>query len=148
MKVILKEDVKDLGHIGEMLSVKDGYARNFLIPRGLAVEANPKNIKALEHERRKIQELVKKAKAGADELASKLSGKTVTIKAKAGEEDKLFGSVTSMDIAEALKKEGFDIDRKKIVLDDPIKRLGSYTVSIKIHPEVSAQLTVQVEKVD
>ncbi|MBF0505508.1 MAG: 50S ribosomal protein L9 [Nitrospirae bacterium] len=144
MKVILKEDVKDVGHIGEMLTVKDGYARNFLIPRGLALEANPKNIKALEHEKRKIQEVVKKAKSGAEEVASKLSAVTLTIKAKVGEEEKLFGSVTAMDIAEALKKEGLDVDRKKIVLEEPIKRLGSYTVGVKVHPEVSAQFTVQV----
>ncbi|MCL5062647.1 MAG: 50S ribosomal protein L9 [Nitrospirae bacterium] len=144
MQVILKEDVKDLGHIGDLVNVKEGYARNFLIPKGLAVEANPKNLKALEHEKRKIQELVKKAKTAAEELASKVSGTTVTIKAKAGEEDKLFGSVTVMDIADALKKEGMDIDKKKIVMEEPIKRLGNYTVSVKIHSEVSAQLNVQV----
>lgn len=144
MKVILREDVKDLGHIGEMLTVKDGYARNFLLPRGLALEANPRNVKALEHEKKKIQEVVKKAKSGADELSAKIAATTITIKAKAGEGDKLFGSVTAMDLAEALKKEGLDIDRKKIVLDEPIKRLGNYTVSVKIHPEVSAQFTVQV----
>ncbi|MDA8214340.1 MAG: 50S ribosomal protein L9 [Nitrospiraceae bacterium] len=146
MQVILKEDVKDLGHIGDLVNVKEGYARNFLIPKGLAVEANPKNLKALEHEKRKIQELVKKAKTAAEELASKVSGTTVTIKAKAGEEDKLFGSVTVMDIADALKKEGMDIDKKKIVMEEPIKRLGNYTVSVKIHSEVSAQLNVQVVK--
>lgn len=146
MQVILKEDVKDLGHIGDLVNVKEGYARNFLIPKGLAVEANPKNLKALEHEKRKIQELVKKAKTAADELASKVSGTTVTIKAKAGEEDKLFGSVTVMDIADALKKEGMDIDKKKIVMEEPIKRLGNYTVSVKIHSEVSAQLNVQIVK--
>jgi large subunit ribosomal protein L9 len=144
MQVILKSEVKDLGHIGEVLNVKDGYARNFLIPRGLAVEANQKNIKAFEHEKRKIQELAKKAKAGAQDLASRLSAVSLTIKAKAGEEDKLFGSVTAMDIADALKKEGFDIDKKKIQLEDPIKRLGSYTVAVKIYPEVSAQVSVQV----
>jgi len=144
MKVILREDVKDLGHIGEVLTVKDGYARNFLLPRGLASEANLKNVKALEHEKRKIQETVRKAKSGAEELSSKISALTITIKAKAGEEDKLFGSVTVMDIAEALKQEGLDIDRKKIVLEEPIKRLGNYTVSVKVHPEVAAQFTVQV----
>lgn len=144
MKVILKEDVKDLGHIGEMLNVKDGYARNFLLPRGLALEANPRNVKALEHEKKKILEMVKKAKSGADELAARIAATAITIKAKAGEEDKLFGSVTAMDLAEALKKEGLDVDRKKIILDEPIKRLGSYSVSVKIHPEVSAQFTVQV----
>ncbi|MDI6727558.1 MAG: 50S ribosomal protein L9 [Thermodesulfovibrionales bacterium] len=144
MQIILKENVKDLGHIGDVVNVKDGYARNFLIPKGLAVEANPKNIKALEHEKRKIHELAKKVKASAEELAARISGTSVTIKAKTGEEDKLFGSVTAMDIADALKKEGIDIDKKKIVLDEPIKRLGSYTVNVKIHSDVTAQLNVQV----
>ncbi len=144
MKVILREDVKDVGHIGEMLTVKDGFARNFLLPKGLALEANTKNVKALEHEKRKIQDTVKKAKSGAQELSSRIAAVTVTIKAKSGEADKLFGSVTAMDIAEALKQEGFDIDRKKIVLEEPIKRLGNYTVSVKVHPEVSAEFTVQV----
>lgn len=144
MKVILKEDVKDLGHMGEMLNVKDGYARNFLLPRGLALEANPRNLKALEHEKKKILEMVKKAKSGADELAARIAATAITIKAKAGEEDKLFGSVTAMDLAEALKKEGLDVDRKKIILEEPIKRLGSYSVGVKIHPEVTAQFTVQV----
>ncbi len=101
MQVILKENVKDLGHIGDVVNVKDGYARNFLIPKGFAIEANPKNIKAMEHEKRKIQELAKKAKASAEELSAKVSGTTITIKAKSGEEDKLFGSVTAMDIADA-----------------------------------------------
>ncbi len=144
MKVILREDIKDLGHIGEMLTVKEGYARNFLLPRGLALEANLKNVKALEHEKRKIQETVRKAKSGAEDLSSNIAAVTITIKAKAGEEDKLFGSVTAMDIAEALKQEGLDIDRRKILLEEPIKRLGNFTVSVKVHPEVSAQFTVQV----
>lgn len=144
MQVILKEDVKDLGRIGDIVEVKDGYARNFLIPRGLAVEANPKNIKALEHEKRKIQEAAKKLKSSAEDLKSRMEGKTIIIKAKAGEEDKLFGSVTAMDIAEALKKEGIDVDKKRIIIDEPIKRLGSYNVTVKIHPEISAQLIIQV----
>ncbi|HCL81552.1 MAG TPA: 50S ribosomal protein L9 [Nitrospiraceae bacterium] len=144
MQVILKDNVKDVGHIGDMVNVKDGFARNFLIPKGFAVEANPKNLKALEHEKRKIQELVKKAKSAAEDMAAKISGTSITIKAKSGEEDKLFGSVTAMDIAEALKKEGLDVDKKKIVIDEPIKRLGSYTVSVKIHQEVSAQVNVHI----
>ncbi|BCB96725.1 50S ribosomal protein L9 [Dissulfurispira thermophila] len=144
MQVILKENVKDLGHIGEVVNVKDGYARNFLIPRGLAVEANPKNIKAMEHEKRKIQELAKKAKASAEELSARIYQTAITIKVKTGEEDRLFGSVTAIDIADALKKEGIDVDRKKIVIDEPIKRLGDYTVSVKIHPDVTAQLNVKV----
>lgn len=146
MQIILKEDVKNLGRIGDIVQVKDGYARNFLIPKGLAVEANTKNIKTLEHEKRKIQEIAKKAKDSAENIASKISSTTVTIKAKAGEEDKLFGSVTAMDIADALKKEGIDIDRKKIVMNEPIRRLGSYTVNVKIHPDVLAQLNLQIEK--
>lgn len=144
MQVILKEDVKSLGHLGDMVNVKDGYARNFLIPKGLAVEANPKNVKALEHEKMKMLERIKKAKVGAEDMAVRLSGTTVTIKAKAGEEDKLFGSVTAMDIAEALKGEGLDIDKKKIVLEEPIKRLGSYAVGVKVYQDVLAQLKVIV----
>lgn len=144
MQIILKENVKNLGNAGDIVNVKDGYARNFLIPKGLAVVANPKNIKMLEHERKKIQELARKAKLSAEEVASKIGETTVVITAKAGEEDKLFGSVTAMDIAEALKKQGIDIDKRKIILEEPIKRLGNYTVKIKLHSEVTAQLNVQV----
>jgi len=144
MKVILKNDVKDLGHVGEVVNVKDGFARNFLVPQGLAVEASTKNVKVFEHEKKKIQEMAKKVKSGAAGLAEKISAAKIIIKAKAGEEDKLFGSVTSMDIADALKAEGIEIDKKKIQLDEPIKRIGEYTVPIKLHSEVSAQLNVQV----
>ncbi len=144
MKVILKSDVKDLGRMGEVVNVKDGFARNFLVPQGLAVEASTKNVKAFEHEKKKIQELAKKVKVGAAGLAEKIAATKIVIKAKAGEEDKLFGSVTAMDIAEALKAEGLEIDKKKLVLDEPIKRLGEYTVAIKLHQEITAQLNVQV----
>ncbi len=144
MNVILKEDVKNLGKMGEFVSVKEGYARNFLLPRGLAVEANDKNVKEFEHTKRQIIERAGKIKTDAETIAARVSGKTVTIAAKAGEEDKLFGSVTAMDIAEALKKDGIEVDRKKIHLDDAIRRLGTYTVSIKVHPEVSAELNIQV----
>lgn len=144
MKVILKEDVKNLGSMGQVVTVADGFARNFLVPKGLAVEASSKNIKALEHAKRVIQEKAQKAKDAMRELADKLSGFTLVIKAKAGEEGKLFGSVTSMDIAEQLKQEGYDIDRKKISLEEPIKRLGSYAVTIRLHPEVDARVNVQV----
>jgi large subunit ribosomal protein L9 len=144
MKVILKSDIKGLGGMGEVVSVKDGYARNFLLPKGLVTEANPKNIRALEHEQKKIQDAARKLRVGAEALASRIASMTVTIMAKAGEEEKLFGSVTAMDIAEALKKEGLDIDRKKIVLDEPIKRLGNYAVNVKIHSDVITPLTVVV----
>lgn len=144
MQVILKEDVKNVGQIGQILNVKDGYARNFLVPQGLAVEANPKNVKALEHEKRKIQEIARKKKAGAEDLSAKISAANVIIKAKVGEEDKLFGAVTAMDIADALKAAGIEVDKKKISLEEPIKRVGNYTVAVKIHSDVTANLTVQV----
>lgn len=144
MKVILKDDVKNLGKIGDIATVAEGYARNFLIPKGLAVDASSKNINALEHEKRLIEAKAKKNKKEADVLKDRLSSMTLTIKAKAGEEEKLFGSITTMDIASALKDEGIEMDRKKISLDEPIKRLGAYSVNIKIHPEVSVALNISV----
>jgi large subunit ribosomal protein L9 len=144
MKVVLKDDVKNLGKMGQIIDVADGYARNYLVPRGLASEANTKNIKALEHEKRIIEGKAKKVKNSAQELLNKISARTFTIRAKAGDEGKLFGSVTTMDIAELLQKEGIEIDKKKISLDEPIKRLGSYSVNVKLHPEISTQLNIQV----
>lgn len=144
MKIILKEDVKNIGKMGSVVNVSDGYARNFLVPKNLAVEANIKNIKALEHEKRKIAERAKKVIKSNQEIAEKISSMTITLKAKAGEEDRLFGSITTMDIANAIKVQGLDIDRKKIMLDEPIKRLGSYAVSVKIQPDINASLNVNV----
>ena len=144
MKVILREDVKDLGDMGAIVDVSDGYARNYLVPKGLAVEANVKNVKALEHEKRIIQGKVKKIKNAAEDLSERVSKMSLVIKAKSGEEGKLFGSVTTMDIAELLQKEGVEIDKKRISLDEPIKRLGSYTVSVKLHPEIATQLQLEV----
>ena len=144
MKVILKEDVKNLGKMGDIITVAEGHARNFLLPKKLAVEALTENIKALEHQKKTIQEKAKKVKNVSQDLANRISSLSLSIKAKAGEEEKLFGSITSMDIAAALKNEGIDIDRKKISLEEPIKRLGSYAVSIKIHPEITAQLNISV----
>jgi len=144
MKVILKEDVKNLGTMGQIVDVSDGYVRNFLTPRGLAVEANIKNIKSLEHQKKIIQEKAKKIKNQAQDLSSRISAMTLVIKAKAGEEGKLFGSVTAMDVAEALKNEGVEIDKRKIALDEPIRRLGAFTVSLKLHSEIPTQVNVQV----
>ncbi len=144
MKVILKDDVKGLGNMGQVIDVSDGYARNFLIPKGVALEANVKNMKALEHQKRIIQEKAKKIMNQAKDLSAKMSNLNVVIKAKAGEEEKLFGSVTSMDIAEAFKNQGIDIDKKKIILEEPIKRLGTYTVNVKLHPEVTTTVNVEV----
>jgi large subunit ribosomal protein L9 len=144
MKVFLKEDVKNLGKIGDVVNVAEGYARNFLMPKKFAVEANTKNLKEFEHNKRTIQEKAAKIKNASKATADKLSALTLKIMAKAGEEDKLFGSVTTMDIAEAFKTEGFEIDKKKILLGEPIKRLGEYTVEVKIHSEVNATVKVQV----
>lgn len=144
MKVILKEDVKNLGLAGSVVNVADGFARNYLIPRNLAVEASAKNIKVLEQERKKIEEAAKKAKESAREISNRLSTVTIQIQAKAGEEGKLFGSITNADISEALKKEGFDIEKKKIVLDEPIKRLGSYTVNVKVYQDIIVPVNINV----
>lgn len=144
MQVILKEDLKNLGKVGEIVNVKDGYARNYLLPKGLAINATTKNMKALEHEKRTIIERARKVSNDAQTLASRISEISVTITAKAGEEDKLFGSVTSIDIANALKAKGVEIDKRKIILDEPIKRLGLHNVHIKLHPEVTAELKVDV----
>ncbi len=144
MKIILREDVETLGNMGDIVTVKKGFARNYLLPRNLAVEANPRNIKEFEHHKRIIQEKANKVRNAAQILAEKIASRPVVIKAKAGEEGKLFGSVTNIDIQKALKESGFDIEKRKIILEEPIKRLGEYTVKIKFHPEVTANLTVQV----
>jgi large subunit ribosomal protein L9 len=144
MKVILKTDVKDLGQTGEVVNVKDGFARNYLMPRGLAAEANTRNIKSFEHDKKKIVEQAKKVKTGAEGLAERIAAVTITIKAKAGEEEKLFGSVTTTDIAEALKAQGIEVDKKKIHLGEPIKRLGEFKVGVKLHTDILAEFTVQV----
>jgi large subunit ribosomal protein L9 len=144
MKVVLKDDVKNLGKMGQIADVADGFARNYLLPRGLAIEANTKNVKSMEHEKRIIQEKAKKIRNSALDLSQKISAMTLVIKAKAGEEGKLFGAVTTMDIAEQMKNEGVEIDKKRISLAEPIKRIGTYSVSVKVHPEVSTQLNVQV----
>ncbi len=144
MKIILREDVETLGSMGDIVIVKKGFARNYLLPRNLAVEANPRSIKEFEHHKRIIQEKVNKVRNAAQILAEKIASKPVVIKAKAGEEDKLFGSVTNIDIQKALKEAGFDIEKRKIIIEEPIKRLGEYTVKVKFHPEVTANLTVQV----
>jgi large subunit ribosomal protein L9 len=145
MKVILKEDVDNLGTIGTVVQVSNGYGRNFLIPRNLAVEANPKNIKKFEHEKKIILEKAKKVKSKHEEAADKLSEIILRVEANAGEDGKLFGSVTSMDISEALSKQGMEVDKRKIVLpEEAIKRLGEYTVQIKLHPEISASIKLEV----
>jgi len=143
MKVILSEDVKNLGLMGEVVNVSDGYARNFLFPKKFAVEANTKNLKEFEHNKKIITERAAKIKESFKSIADKLTSLTLTIKAKTGEDDKLFGSVTNMNIAEALALAGYDIDKKKIVMD-PIKKLGEYSVTVKLHTNLSAEVKVHV----
>ncbi len=146
MKLILREDVKDLGDMGSIVDVAAGYGRNYLLPRNLAVEANPNNIAEFEHQKKSILAKAKKIKMSAKELADKVSSLSLTIEAKAGEEDKLFGSVTSKDIAEAIVKQGVEIDKRKILLEEPLKKLGTYKVPVKIHQDVTATVTVEVKK--
>lgn len=144
MKVILKEEVQNLGEMGEIVNVAPGYARNFLIPRGFAALADTKNVKAFEHQRRVIQEKAEKRAKEARDYGDNLSKAPLTVKAKAGEEEKLFGSVTSKDISDALAAQGFEVDRRKILLEEPIKRLGTYSVDVKVGYGVTAPVTVQV----
>ncbi len=144
MKLILKENIETLGHIGDVVKVAPGYARNYLLPKGLAVEATDKNAKALEHNKRQLAYKKNKVTEAAKNLLAKLEGLTVTLAHKVGAEEKLFGSVTNIEIAAFLKQNGFDIDRKIIVLAEPIKQLGEYSVAVKLHPEVTANLKVVV----
>ena len=149
MKVILKEDVKNLGIMGSIVDVADGYGRNYLIPRNLAIEANPRSIKTFEHEKDIILKKAQKVKNSAEKLAGKLSNITLSIESNAGEDDRLFGSVTSKDIAEAISKHGIEVDKRKITLpDEPIKRLGTYNIKIKFHPEVIVNVNLEVKKLE
>jgi large subunit ribosomal protein L9 len=144
MKVILKQNVPSLGRAGDLVKVNDGYARNLLIPKGLALEADDKNIKAFELAKKNILQKVQKEKAGAQDLASRLSQVTLTIPRKVGDQHKIFGSVTSKDIESALAEKGFDIDRKMIVHDEQIKHLGEFKVRIKLHSGIETEIKVNV----
>jgi large subunit ribosomal protein L9 len=144
MKLILREDVYNLGKGGELVEVKAGYGRNFLIPRGLAVLANPKNIREVEHQKAVAAAKAAKLKASAEAIAKRLSDTPVTLKRKVGEQDKLYGSVTAMDVAEALAARGLDIDRRTIDLSEPIKTLGDFEVGVKLHSEVIGKAKVKV----
>ncbi len=144
MKIILREDVETLGKAGEVVKVKDGYGRNYLIPRQLAVLANVRNMKALDHDRRTIETRAKKTKKTAEATAATLSAVSLILPAKAGEEGKLFGAITSRDIAEALGKAGVIVDRKAIQLADPIKQVGDYKVKIRVAADVFPEISVSV----
>lgn len=146
MEVILREDIDKLGARGQVVKVSPGYARNFLLPRKLAVAATESNKKIIEQERQAHLRKEAKVAGEAAELAKMMSGVVVTIRQKAGEHDQLFGSVTAQDIADSLAKQGYSIERKKIQLDEPIKQIGEHKVPLRLHREVIAEITVQVEK--
>ena len=140
MQVILTQDVANLGKAGELVNVKPGYGRNYLIPRGYAVSATAGNVNRLEHERKQIERKVSKEKATADSLAERLNGMTLQFERSDGEDEKLCGSVSNRDIAEQLKKAGVEIDHRKIELEHPVKALGKYEVAVKLGAGVAAQL--------
>ncbi|MCI0433366.1 MAG: 50S ribosomal protein L9 [Gemmatimonadetes bacterium] len=150
IKVILRQGLATLGEAGEIVSVRPGYARNYLLPRGLAYEASAANIRQLEDEKRRAEHRVKREYLEARRRAAQLEGVSLTFHAKAGEESKLFGSITSADIADRLGEQGldFEVDRRSIDLDEPIKALGVYTVAIRLHTDVRPEIKVWVIKAD
>ncbi|HXR75264.1 MAG TPA: 50S ribosomal protein L9 [Bryobacteraceae bacterium] len=146
MEIILREDLEKLGQRGSIVKVADGYARNYLLPKKLAVPATDANRKIVEQERQAWLRKEAKIKVDAEDLAKLLTGVTLTFRHKVGENDQLFGSVTGRDIAEGLEKQNFHVDRRKIVLDEPIRTLGEHKVTVRLHREVPTEITVVVEK--
>jgi large subunit ribosomal protein L9 len=146
MEVILKEDVAKLGSRGDVVRVAEGYGRNFLLPRRLAIEATAGNKKVIEQMRAAAVRRSAKEKAQAEELAKQFDNVSVSFQRRSGEHDQLFGSVTSADLAEALERKGFNLDRRKIQLHEPLKTLGDFTVPVKLHRDVVAHLKVVIEK--
>lgn len=146
MEVILREEIDTLGHRGDVVKVAAGYARNFLLPRKLAVAATESNKKIVEQERQAHLKREAKEHAGAAELGKMMAAVEVTIAQKAGENDQLFGSVTAADVANALEKQGYTIDRRKVALDEPIKTLGDFKVTVKLHRDVAVEIPVHVVK--
>jgi len=146
MEVILNKDVERIGRAGEVIKVKDGFARNFLIPNGLAVPVNSENLKKLEMEKQKKAQQSEKLKKEAEELKEKIAGLSLTIPVLTQEKDVLYGSITSTDLAAALEEEGIKLDKNKIVLDEPIKALGIYEVPVKFHPEITGKIKVWIVK--
>jgi large subunit ribosomal protein L9 len=144
MKIILADDVHGLGHRGDTVTVKPGYARNFLFPQGFAYEATSANLRRLGEEKKKYDERLLGEKVVAEEVARKVTGMTVSITKKAGEGDQLYGSVTAGEIADALAAKGVTLDRRRVELEEPIKRLGSHKVHVRLHRDVAAELTVEV----
>ncbi|MBN2423449.1 MAG: 50S ribosomal protein L9 [Calditrichaceae bacterium] len=146
MEIILRRDYEQLGKAGQTLKVKDGFARNFLIPRGIAYQATESNKKRYENDMLQQSRIMARDRKKAEDLSAKLENVSCTITVQVGEEDKLFGSVTSQNIAEELSKQGYEIDKRKILLEEPIKSLGIYSVPVKLHPEVTGAVKVWVVK--
>jgi large subunit ribosomal protein L9 len=146
MKVLLRQDYETLGKRGDIVSVKDGFARNFLLPKGIALTAKPSNQKVLEEEKRILAHRQVKDKRTAETIAKELEEVSVTAAVAVGEEDKVFGSVTSQNIADLLQEKGYTIDKRKILLDEPIKALGIYSVPVKLHQDVEVKIRLWVVK--
>jgi large subunit ribosomal protein L9 len=146
MEIILTENVASLGKAGDVIKVKDGYARNYLIPKGIALAATSNNLKEIEEQRKQKQKVLQEEKANAERLAEKLANVSCTIAMDSGEEDKLYGTVTHSDIAKSLSQEGIDIDKKDIVFEDDIDKLGIYYFKVKLHPEVTQRVKLWVVK--
>ena len=146
MKVLLRQDQENLGKRGDVVSVKNGFARNYLFPKGIALEATPSSERVIEEERRTIARRQDKDRKSAEIQAKELEAVSVTAAVAVGEEDRVFGSVTSQTIADLLKEKGYDIDKRKILLDEPIKALGVYSVPVKLHPEVEVKIRLWVVK--
>src|SRR5215469_8767499 len=144
VQVILNEDMPNLGRPGDVVKVRAGYARNYLLPRGLAVEANSRNLRAFEHQKATAMVKREALKNQAMGLKERLEALQLNVSARAGEEGKLFGSVTNIDLERALREHGFEVDRRRILLSEPIKQLGDYTVVVRLQPEVEANLKLNV----
>lgn len=146
MEVILNQDIEKLGKAGTVINVKPGFARNFLIPNGLALLSTTANLKKVDQEKQRKTSQIEKAKKEYEELKERLEGLSLTMPVLTQEEDKIYGSVSANDIVQALKDEGFDIDKHSLILDEPIKSLGIYEIPLKLHPEVSAKIKVWIVK--
>lgn len=145
VEVILRDDVQHVGKIGDVVRVKPGFARNYLFPRGLAIEANPKNLKVLEHAKRVIAVKAERDKKAAEAVAARVDGTAIRIQARAGEDGKLFGSVTNIDVERLLSEKGIEVDRRKIALAEPIKQLGTFPIEVQVGRGVKATVQLTVE---
>ena len=145
MKLILTDDVKNLGHRGDVVTVAAGYARNYLLPKELAFPATPGNVKRLEQEKHRYDARMAKEKDQSSEIAKAIQGVKIVLKKKAGEHDALYGSVTTSDLADALEAKGITVDKRRIELEEPIKRLGEHKVHVKLHRDVTVELIVEVQ---